>query len=38
VHSPQPNEDFLSRWGDKIKVSEEMFEQAGVQVDWMQVD
>jgi dCMP deaminase len=38
VHSPQPNEDFLSRWGDKIKVSEDMFEQAGVQVDWMQVD
>ena len=38
VHSPKPNDDFLSRWGDKIKVSEDMFEQAGVKVDWMQVE
>ncbi|RTR25573.1 dCMP deaminase family protein [Shewanella atlantica] len=38
VHSPQPSQDFLSRWGDKIKVSQDMFDQAGVQVDWMQVE
>lgn len=35
VHSPQPEADFLSRWGDKIKLSQEMFEQAGVKVDWL---
>ncbi len=28
------SEDFL-RWGDKIKVSQDMFEQAGVQADWL---
>ncbi len=38
VHSPQPSDDFLSRWGDKIKVSQDMFDQAGVEVDWMQVE
>ena len=36
VHSPMPSEDFQSRWGDKIKISEDMFAQSGVKVDWMQ--
>jgi len=38
VHCPSQSEDFLSRWGDKIKLSEEMFIQAGVQVDWLPMD
>ena len=38
VHSPIQNEDFLSRWGDKIKLSEEMFTQAGVTIDWLTID
>lgn len=38
VHCPAQSEDFLSRWGDKIKLSEEMFTQAGVKVDWLTVD
>jgi len=38
VHSPIQNEDFLSRWGDKIKLSEEMFTQAGVTVDWLTIE
>ncbi len=35
VHCPEQDADFLSRWQDKITVSEDMFQQAGVQVDWM---
>ncbi|MBL4831493.1 MAG: cytidine/deoxycytidylate deaminase family protein [Aliivibrio sp.] len=35
VHCPEQSEDFLSRWGDKIKISEDMFKQAGVEVDWL---
>ncbi|TCS39962.1 dCMP deaminase family protein [Reinekea marinisedimentorum] len=35
VHCPEQTEDFLSRWGDKIKVSEEMFRQANVTVHWL---
>lgn len=35
VHCPEQSEDFLSRWGDKIKISQDMFEQAGVEVDWL---
>ncbi|MBC7000932.1 cytidine/deoxycytidylate deaminase family protein [Photobacterium sp. BZF1] len=35
VHCPEQTEDFLSRWGDKIQVSQEMFEQAGVRVNWL---
>ena len=38
VHCPSQSEDFLSRWGDKIKLSEEMFTQAGVKVDWLTFD
>lgn len=38
VHSPEQSENFLSRWGDKIKLSEEMFAQAGVKVDWLPID
>ena len=38
VHCPEQPEDFLSRWGDKIKVSQDMFEQAGVAVDWLPLD
>ena len=35
VHCPTQSEDFLSRWGDKIKLSETMFNQAGVNVEWL---
>ncbi|GAM72555.1 dCMP deaminase [Vibrio sp. JCM 19236] len=38
VHCPAQDEDFLSRWGEKIQVSQDMFEQAGVEVDWMPVE
>ncbi|MFT1655765.1 cell division protein DedD, partial [Vibrio cholerae] len=32
VHCPEQSEDFQSRWGDKIKVSQDMFLHAGVKV------
>lgn len=35
VHCPIQTEDFLSRWGEKITISESMFEEAGVQVHWV---
>ncbi|MBV7296569.1 dCMP deaminase family protein [Enterovibrio paralichthyis] len=35
VHCPEQSEDFLSRWGEKIKVSADMFKQAGVEVNWL---
>ena len=35
VHCPEQTEDFLSRWGDKIQVRQGMFEEAGVEVDWL---
>ncbi|MGF1688629.1 cytidine/deoxycytidylate deaminase family protein [Photobacterium japonica] len=35
VHCPEQSEDFLSRWGDKIRVSQEMFAQSGVAVNWL---
>ncbi|BCL72987.1 putative deoxycytidylate deaminase [Vibrio nigripulchritudo MADA3029] len=38
VHCPAQTEDFLSRWGDKIQVSQSMFEEAGVEVDWLPLE
>lgn len=38
VHCPEQNADYLSRWGDKIKISEDMFRQAGVKVHWAVLD
>ncbi len=38
VHCPEQSADFLSRWGDKIQVSQDMFEQANVKVDWLSQD
>ncbi|KFA98960.1 MULTISPECIES: cytidine/deoxycytidylate deaminase family protein [Vibrio] len=38
VHCPQQTEDFLSRWGEKISLSQDMFEQAGVHVDWLPLE
>lgn len=35
VFCPEQNADYLSRWGDKIKISAEMFRQAGVEVNWI---
>ncbi|MBU2862776.1 cytidine/deoxycytidylate deaminase family protein [Reinekea forsetii] len=35
VHCPEQSEDFLSRWGEKIEISEDMFKEAGVEVDWV---
>ena len=37
VHCTEQSADFLSRWGDKIKLSEEMFNQSGVKVDWLPI-
>ena len=34
VHCPMQSEDYLSRWGDKVKISESMFAEAGVRVHW----
>jgi len=35
VHCPEQTADFLSRWGDKIKISQEMLAQANVEVNWL---
>lgn len=35
VHCPEQSADFLSRWGEKIKISQGMFEEAGVEVVWL---
>lgn len=35
VHCPEQTEDYLSRWGEKVKVSQDMFTQADVQVHWL---
>ncbi len=35
VHCPEQDDDFMSRWGEKVMVSQDMFEQAGVSVDWL---
>jgi dCMP deaminase len=35
VYCPEQSTDFLSRWGDKVKVSEEMFTEAGVGIIWL---
>jgi len=35
VHCPEQSQDFLSRWGDKVELSETMFTQAGVKVEWI---
>ncbi len=38
VYCPEQSEDFLSRWGEKVKVSEDMFKQANVDVHWLPLD
>ncbi|GAL25589.1 dCMP deaminase [Vibrio variabilis] len=38
VHCPAQTEDFLSRWGEKISLSQDMFDQAGVSVDWLPIE
>ncbi|PKF61756.1 cell division protein DedD [Psychromonas sp. psych-6C06] len=38
VHCPEQSEDFLSRWGEKVALSENMFTQAGVSVNWLTAD
>ncbi|ASI94799.1 cell division protein DedD [Vibrio rotiferianus] len=38
VSCPEQSEDFLSRWGDKIQVSQDMFNQAGVEVNWLPIN
>lgn len=38
VYCPEQTEDFLSRWGEKIQVSQDMFSQAGVEVTWLPLD
>lgn len=35
VYCPEPEEDFLARWQEKIAISVEMFAQAGVKVHWL---
>ncbi|GAL34856.1 dCMP deaminase [Vibrio maritimus] len=38
VHCPAQTDDFLSRWGEKISLSQDMFDQAGVSVDWLPIE
>ena len=38
VHCPQQSDDFLSRWGEKIKLSEDMLTQAQVRIDWLALE
>ena len=38
VHSPRPDPEFVSRWGEKIKISESMFAESGVAVFWLNTD
>ena len=38
VNCPAQSEDYLSRWQEKIKISQDMFEQAGVHVDWLPLE
>ncbi|GMQ46052.1 dCMP deaminase family protein [Vibrio sp. 10N] len=38
VHCPAQTDDFLSRWGEKISLSQDMFDQAGVAVDWLPIE
>lgn len=38
VHCPAQTDDFLSRWGEKISLSQDMFDQAGVSVDWLPLE
>ena len=35
VYCKTQTADYLSRWGEKIKLSEDMFKQAGVKVAWV---
>jgi dCMP deaminase len=35
VYCPEQDDEFLSRWGEKIQVSLDMFKQAGVSVNWI---
>ncbi|MEZ8193986.1 dCMP deaminase family protein [Vibrio cortegadensis] len=37
VYCPEQSADFLSRWGDKIKISQDMFLQSGVKVIWLPI-
>lgn len=32
VITQKPNEDFISRWGDGIKITKEMFKEAGIKL------
>jgi len=36
VYCRKQDENFMARWGEKVKVSIEMFEQAGVAVHWVE--
>jgi dCMP deaminase len=38
VYAPPQTEDYLSRWGEKVKVSLDMFVQAGVTVHHVDMD
>lgn len=38
VHSPKPDGEFLLRWQDKIKISQDMFNQAGIALNWLEID
>ncbi|KEY91037.1 deaminase [Candidatus Photodesmus blepharus] len=35
VHCPKQTANFLLRWQDKIKISEDMFSEAQVKLDWI---
>lgn len=35
VHCPAADDDFMARWGEKIKISESMLAEAGVEIHWL---
>lgn len=35
VFCPEQSDIYLSRWGEKIIISQQMFEQAGVSINWL---
>lgn len=37
VYCRTQNDEYMSRWGEKVAVSVSMFEDAGVQINWIEI-
>lgn len=35
VHCPEQSPEFIERWGEKLELSQLMFKEAGVEVNWL---